>query len=118
MFNVQLESWYSSFGRDLPWRHTSDPYLIMLSEFILQQTQISQGMDYYLRFAERFPTAESLAEAGEEEVLRLGRDWVTIAVPVTFMLQRSRLPRQAVSRRITALCGLCRALATTPQQPL
>jgi A/G-specific adenine glycosylase len=71
MFNVQLESWYSSFGRDLPWRHTSDPYLIMLSEFILQQTQISQGMDYYLRFAERFPTAESLAEASEEEVLRL-----------------------------------------------
>ena len=71
MFNVLLENWYSSFGRDLPWRHTSDPYLIMLSEFILQQTQISQGMDYYLRFAERFPTAESLAEAGEEEVLRL-----------------------------------------------
>ena len=71
MFNVQLEKWYSAFGRDLPWRHTSDPYLIMLSEFILQQTQIVQGMDYYLRFAERFPTAESLAEASEEEVLRL-----------------------------------------------
>jgi len=63
--------WYASFGRDLPWRHTSDPYLIMLSEFILQQTQIIQGMDYYLRFAERFPTAESLAEASEEEVMRL-----------------------------------------------
>lgn len=70
-FVTQLERWYGSFGRDLPWRHTRDPYLIMLSEFILQQTQISQGMDYYLRFVERFPTAERLAEASEEEVLRL-----------------------------------------------
>lgn len=70
-FGTQLEQWYEFFGRDLPWRRTSDPYLIMLSEFILQQTQIVQGMNYYLRFAERFPTAESLAEASEEEVLRL-----------------------------------------------
>ena len=70
-FGTQLEQWYESFGRDLPWRRTSDPYLIMLSEFILQQTQIVQGMSYYLRFAERFPTAESLADASEEEVLRL-----------------------------------------------
>ena len=71
MFKVQLETWYNSHGRDLPWRHTRDPYLIMLSEFILQQTQIVQGMDYYLRFAERFPTTERLAEASEEEVMRL-----------------------------------------------
>ena len=70
-FGTQLEQWYESFGRDLPWRRTSDPYLIMLSEFILQQTQIVQGMSYYLRFAERFPTAASLAKASEEEVLRL-----------------------------------------------
>lgn len=70
-FSAQLEQWYHRFGRDLPWRGTSDPYLIMLSEFILQQTQICQGMDYYLRFAERFPTAESLAKASEEEVMRL-----------------------------------------------
>ena len=71
MFNIQLEEWYEANGRDLPWRRTSDPYFIMLSEFILQQTQICQGMDYYLRFAERFPTAESLADASEEEVMRL-----------------------------------------------
>ena len=71
MFRVQLEKWYGTFGRDLPWRKTRDPYLIMLSEFILQQTQICQGTDYYIRFAERFPTAESLAEASEEKVMRL-----------------------------------------------
>ena len=70
-FASALERWYESHGRDLPWRHTSDPYLIMLSEFILQQTQIVQGMDYYLRFAERFPEAKQLAEASEEEVLLL-----------------------------------------------
>ena len=71
MFHSLLESWYNKFGRDLPWRRTKDPYLIMLSEFILQQTQVNQGMDYYLRFAEQFPTAKSLAEASEEEVMRL-----------------------------------------------
>lgn len=71
LFSRKLERWYDANGRDLPWRRTRDPYLIMLSEFILQQTQISQGLDYYLRFAERFPTAESLARASEEEVMRL-----------------------------------------------
>ena len=70
-FATKLEQWYDANGRDLPWRRTSDPYLIMLSEFILQQTQIAQGMSYYLRFAERFPTAGSLANASEEEVMRL-----------------------------------------------
>lgn len=70
-FSILLEQWYESYGRDLPWRRTKDPYLIMLSEFILQQTQICQGTDYYLRFAERFPTARLLAEASEEEVMRL-----------------------------------------------
>ncbi|MBO4550887.1 MAG: A/G-specific adenine glycosylase [Bacteroidaceae bacterium] len=70
-FATYLERWYENFGRDLPWRRTQDPYLIMLSEFILQQTQIVQGTSYYLRFAERFPTAVSLAKATEEEVMRL-----------------------------------------------
>ena len=70
-FATQLEAWYDANGRDLPWRRTRDPFLIMLSEFILQQTQIVQGTSYYLRFAERFPTAESLAKASEEEVMRL-----------------------------------------------
>lgn len=70
-FATRLELWYETHGRDLPWRHTDDPYLIMLSEFILQQTQVSQGMDYYLRFAEHYPTAGHLAAASEEEVLLL-----------------------------------------------
>ena len=70
-FASLLEQWYAAYGRDLPWRHTRDPYLIMLSELILQQTQVSQGMDYYLRFARRFPTVSDLACASEEEVMRM-----------------------------------------------
>ena len=63
--------WYQQNGRDLPWRHTKDPYKIWLSEIILQQTRVEQGMDYYLRFTEAYSTVEQLAHAEEDEVLRL-----------------------------------------------
>lgn len=66
-----LCDWYAREGRDLPWRRTRDPYLIWLSEVILQQTRVAQGMNYYLRFAERFPDVASLAAATEDEVLKL-----------------------------------------------
>ena len=66
-----LCSWYDEAGRDLKWRHTRDPYLIWLSEIILQQTRVEQGTAYYLRFAERFPKVELLAAASEDEVLKL-----------------------------------------------
>ncbi|GHU82835.1 A/G-specific adenine glycosylase [Bacteroidia bacterium] len=65
-----LTTWYQDNKRDLPWRKVHDPYLIWISEIILQQTRIAQGMDYYLRFVERFPDIYSLAEAPEDEVLR------------------------------------------------
>ena len=66
-----LLDWYDLRGRDLPWRRTRDPYRIWLSEVILQQTRVAQGLGYYLRFTERFPDVASLAAASEEEVLRL-----------------------------------------------
>lgn len=66
-----LLEWYARCGRDLPWRHTRDPYRIWISEVILQQTRVAQGTDYYLRFIERFPTVAALASASEDEVLRL-----------------------------------------------
>ena len=65
-----LTTWYQENKRDLPWRKVNDPYLIWISEIILQQTRIAQGMDYYLHFVERFPDIGSLAEASEDEVLR------------------------------------------------
>lgn len=62
--------WYREHGRDLPWRKTTDPYLIWVSEVILQQTRVVQGLDYYYRFTERFPDIQALAAAEEDEVLR------------------------------------------------
>lgn len=66
-----LLKWYDRHKRDLPWRHTSDPYAIWLSEVILQQTRVDQGMAYYHAFLDRFPTVTDLANASEEEVMRL-----------------------------------------------
>lgn len=63
--------WYRRNARDLPWRHTQNPYFIWLSEVILQQTRVDQGLNYYLRFTERFPSIGLLANASEEEVLKL-----------------------------------------------
>jgi A/G-specific adenine glycosylase len=70
-FTAELLTWYHAHHRDLPWKDTGDPYKIWLSEIILQQTRVTQGLPYYLRFIERFPTVESLAEAHVDEVLRL-----------------------------------------------
>ena len=66
-----LLDWYARSGRDLPWRRTRDPYRIWLSEVILQQTRVGQGLGYYLRFTERFPDVCSLAAASEDEILKL-----------------------------------------------
>ncbi len=70
-FAFVLVDWYHAHKRDLPWRHTRDPYLIWLSEVILQQTRVAQGLPYYQRFVEAFPTVADLAAATEQEVLRL-----------------------------------------------
>jgi A/G-specific adenine glycosylase len=65
-----LFNWYLTNKRELPWRDISDPYLIWISEIILQQTRVNQGMNYYLRFIERFPTVADLALSEEDEVLK------------------------------------------------
>ena len=66
-----LLSWFAREGRDLPWRRTRDPYRIWLSEVILQQTRVAQGVEYYLRVTERVPDIAALAAAPEDEVLKL-----------------------------------------------
>ncbi|HOG06068.1 MAG TPA: A/G-specific adenine glycosylase [Paludibacter sp.] len=65
-----LIQWYQTHKRDLPWRDIVDPYKIWISEIILQQTRVNQGLDYYHRFIERFPDVTSLATASEDEVLK------------------------------------------------
>lgn len=66
-----LQQWYAIQQRDLPWRKTTSPYLIWLSEIILQQTRVAQGLDYYLRFTSSYPQVENMANAPLDEVLKL-----------------------------------------------
>ena len=66
-----LLDWFAVNRRDLPWRQSPTPYQVWLSEVILQQTRVNQGRDYYLRFIERWPTVTDLAQASEEEVLKM-----------------------------------------------
>lgn len=69
LFSNSLIKWYSTHQRSLPWRSTNDPYIIWISEIILQQTRVKQGLGYFYRFVERFPNIRSLAEASEDEVM-------------------------------------------------
>ncbi len=70
-FAKSLIGWYSTYKRDLPWRSTRDPYKIWLSEIILQQTRVIQGLPYYGKFIHKYPNVKALARAENEEVLKL-----------------------------------------------
>ncbi|WP_055434663.1 A/G-specific adenine glycosylase [Lacinutrix algicola] len=67
----KLITWYSINKRDLPWRNTTNPYFIWLSEIILQQTQVAQGLPYYVAFTTNYPTVFDLANAEESQILKL-----------------------------------------------
>ncbi|MFY9153432.1 MAG: A/G-specific adenine glycosylase [Prolixibacteraceae bacterium] len=70
-FNDRIHTWYSFYKRDLPWRNTQNPYFIWLSEIILQQTRIDQGTSYYFKFTSEFPNIKDLANASEDQILKL-----------------------------------------------
>ena len=69
-FSRRLRAWFRKHGRDLPWRRTRDPYRVLVSELMLQQTQVSRVVDYYERFLARFPTLDHVAEAPQRSVLK------------------------------------------------
>ena len=69
-FSNAIENWYKEYKRELPWRDSADPYVIWISEIILQQTRVVQGYDYFVRFMKRFPDVATLAEADEDEVMK------------------------------------------------
>lgn len=71
-FTKKLSNWYILNKRDLPWRNEQNPYFIWLSEIILQQTQVSQGLSYYYKFINHYPKVKKLADASEDEILK---DW-------------------------------------------
>ena len=70
-FTHQLLNWFAQNDRPLPWKGEPDPYLIWLSEIILQQTRVQQGLPYYERFRERYPAVKDLADAPEDEVMKM-----------------------------------------------
>jgi A/G-specific adenine glycosylase len=70
-FYHKILEWYDQNSRDLPWRVTKDPYNVWLSEIILQQTRVEQGRNYYIKFTNKYPTVVDLANATEDEVLKL-----------------------------------------------
>lgn len=71
VFTVKLLEWYAEHKRELPWRQSQNPYVIWLSEVILQQTRIAQGLPYFERFLHAFPSVDKLAHASEDEILKL-----------------------------------------------
>ncbi|WP_430932559.1 A/G-specific adenine glycosylase [Saccharicrinis sp. 156] len=70
-FSSDLILWYKDNKRDLPWRHTTDVYKVWVSEIILQQTRVNQGLNYYINFLKEFPTVHHLAKANEDKVLKI-----------------------------------------------
>lgn len=71
VFSQNIENWYRNNKRDLPWRHHPEPYFVWLAEIVFQQTQIAQGLSYYKRLLKAFPTVNALANAQQDEVLKL-----------------------------------------------
>jgi A/G-specific adenine glycosylase len=69
-FSLSIVNWYRQNKRELPWRSTQNPYFILLSEIILQQTRVQQGLPYYMKFVQLFPKVEDLANADEQFVLK------------------------------------------------
>lgn len=70
-FSTKIINWYHQNKRELPWRNTNDAYKIWLSEIILQQTRVSQGLPYFINFINAFPTVNDLANADEQQILKL-----------------------------------------------
>jgi len=70
-FSTLIRHWYRLNGRDLPWRKSKNPYHIWLSEIMLQQTRVDQGLNYYLKFVKAYPTVFDLAAAPDDEVMNL-----------------------------------------------
>ena len=70
-FTINLMRWFASHHRPMPWKGEKNPYLIWLSEIILQQTRVEQGLPYFLKFKEKYPTVKDLANAPEDEVMKM-----------------------------------------------
>src|SRR5215218_5051527 len=95
-FRRQLLTWYRANGRDLPWRRTDDPYHILVSEMMLQQTQVDRVLPKYHEWLEKFPSLQALADAPEPEVTETWR-------PLGYNIRPRRL--QSIARESVARYG-------------
>ena len=116
-FRQRLLSWYGRHGRDLPWRRTDDPYHILVSEIMLQQTQVDRVLPKYAEWLDKFPSLEALAEADERHVTETWR-------PLGYNIRPRRL--QAIAReavdRYEGACPMtkrrcCRSRASAGTRP-
>src|SRR6187455_1901026 len=95
-FRRQLLTWYRAHGRELPWRQTSDPYHILVSEIMLQQTQVDRVLPKYLEWLDKYPSLSALAEAAEDDVVQTWR-------PLGYNIRPRRL--QSIARESVARFG-------------
>ena len=93
-----LLPWYEKNARDLPWRHTKEPYRVWVSEIMLQQTRVEAVIGYYERFMEAFPTVQALAEADEARVLKL---WEGLGYYRTKFAENGKAPHRNAKRRFS-----------------
>jgi hypothetical protein len=116
-FRQRLLTWYRRHGRDLPWRKTDDPYHILVSEVMLQQTQVDRVLPKYAEWLEKYPSLNALAEAPEHEVTKT---WY----PLGYNIRPKRL--QSIARESVARYGgscratrkrCCRSRALAPIPP-
>src|SRR5579871_3277441 len=95
-FRQRLLTWYRRYGRDLPWRKTSDPYHILVSEIMLQQTQVDRVLPKYAEWLDKYPSFEALANAPEKDV-------TTTWYPLGYNIRPKRL--QSIAREAVAKHG-------------
>ena len=101
-----LLEWYTANGRDLPWRRTRDPYAILVSEVMLQQTQVERVVQRYLEWLERWPTAESLAAASTADVIRAWQGLGYNRRAVSLQRAAQRIAREGWPDDLTSLPGV------------
>ncbi len=105
-FQRDLLAWFERAKRDLPWRETRDPYRILLSEVLLQQTQVSRGLMYYTRFLESFPTIQDLADAPLEAVLKAWEGAGYYARARNLHLAAQQIAKDGLPTTLTGWLGL------------
>ena len=97
-FTQKLFRWYSLYKRNLPWIGSNDPYKVWLSEVILQQTRVEQGLSYYQKFVKKYPDIQQLANAPHDEVMKMWEGlWGLFLSTCAFTFKEYRYKKQQIN---------------------